>query len=190
MRSSPRWDSFTASSSSSIRALGALPGDPVQLGVEAEVLAAAEVAVEQRFVAEVADLAAQLPGLVGELAAEHADLAAGRAQQRGEDPQQRRLARAVGAEDDERVAGRGLQGDVLERRPVAVDAAQPDQLDRRLRACLLIGHAVILSVGRPTLVSIGAWGAGAQPRRMVRRPTRSSGRAPSRSAFARTSPRP
>ena len=75
--------------------------------MEAQVLAAAEVAVEQRFVAEVADLAAQLPGFVGELAAEHADLAAGGAQQRREDPQQRRLAGAVGAEDDQRVAGRG-----------------------------------------------------------------------------------
>ena len=43
--------------------LGAPRRDPVQAGVEAQVLAAAEVAVEQRLVAEVADPAAQLPGL-------------------------------------------------------------------------------------------------------------------------------
>ena len=41
----------------------ASPRDPVQAGVEAQVLAAAEVAVEQRLVAEVADPPAQLPGL-------------------------------------------------------------------------------------------------------------------------------
>ena len=82
--------------------------------------------------AEVADLAAQLPGLAGELAAEQFDLAAGRAQQRREDPQQRRLAGAVGAEDDERLAARDLEVDPGERGAVAVDAAQADQPDRRL----------------------------------------------------------
>ena len=51
--------------------LAGLARDPVQPGVEAQVLAAAEVAVEQRLVAEVADPAAQLPGLVRERAAEH-----------------------------------------------------------------------------------------------------------------------
>ena len=53
----------TASSSSSIRARRPRARDPVQPGVEGEVLAAAEVAVEERLVAEVADPAAQLPGL-------------------------------------------------------------------------------------------------------------------------------
>ena len=43
--------------------LRAPPSSPVQAGVEAQVLAAAEVAVEQRLVAEVADPPAQLPGL-------------------------------------------------------------------------------------------------------------------------------
>ena len=85
----------------SIRASPASPPQPVQAGVEAQVLAAAEVAVEQRLVAEVADPAAQLPGLVGQRAAEHPHLAAARPQQGGEDPQQRRLAGPVGAEHEQ-----------------------------------------------------------------------------------------
>jgi len=95
-----------------------------------------------RFVAEVADLAAQLPGLVGELAVEHADLAAGRPQQRCEDADQRRLAGPVGPKDDQRGALRDLEVEPVERGAVAVDAAQPDQLDRRL---LIRWHPAILS---------------------------------------------
>ncbi len=89
--------------------LGA-PAIPCRRAVEAQVLAAAEVAVEQRLVAEVADPAAQLPGLVRQRAAEHRDLAAAGAQQRREDPQQRRLAGAVGPEHDQRVAGQPARG--------------------------------------------------------------------------------
>ncbi len=84
--------------------LAGLAREAVQAGVEAQVLAAAEVAVEQRLVAEVADLAAQLPGLVGQRAAEHPHLAAARSQQGREDPQQRRLAGAVGPEHEQRLA--------------------------------------------------------------------------------------
>ena len=43
--------------------LGRLAAQPVQAGVEAQVLAPAQVAVEQRLVAEEADPAARLPGL-------------------------------------------------------------------------------------------------------------------------------
>ena len=58
----------TASSSSSIRA----NGDVVQPGVEAQVLPRREVAVEQRVVAEEADLPAHRPALARQLAAQHA----------------------------------------------------------------------------------------------------------------------
>ena len=104
-----------ASSSSLDPRLGGLAVEPVQARVEAQVLAAAEVAVEQRLVAEVADPAAQLPGLAGQRAAEHRDLAAARAQQGREDPQQRRLAGAVRAEHGQRLARRRARG----RRPRA-----------------------------------------------------------------------
>ena len=80
--------------------------DPVQARVEAQVLARAEVAVEQRLVAEQADAAAHGPALAGQLVPEHARAAGVRAQERGQHAQQRRLAGAVGAEDDERRAGR------------------------------------------------------------------------------------
>jgi hypothetical protein len=90
--------------------------------VEAQVLAAGEVAVEERRVAEVADPAAQFPGLVRQRAAEHADLAAGRPQQRRQDPQQGGLAGPVGTEDDERAARRHLEVDPRQRGPFAVYA--------------------------------------------------------------------
>ena len=104
----------------------------MQPGVEAQVLAAAEVAVEQRLVAEVADPPAQLPGLARQRAAEHDRLAAARPQQRRQDPQQRRLAGAVGPEHDQRLAGGERQPDAVQRRAFAVVAAQAGEADRRL----------------------------------------------------------
>jgi len=113
-----------------------VPADPVQARLEAQVLAAAEVAVEQRLVAEVADPAAQPPGLAGQRAAEHSHLAPARPQQRGEDPQQGRLAGAVGAEDQQRLAAAELQPDAVQRGPFAVVATQPGEPERRLFVCL------------------------------------------------------
>jgi hypothetical protein len=126
--------------------LGRLAGDPVQLGVEAQVLASRQVAIQQRLVAEVADPPAQLPGLAGERAAEHADLAAARPQQRRQDSQQRRLARPVGPEHDQRPPGGQLQPDSVQRRPLAVVPAQAGQPQRRLARRRLLrwlvgGHA-------------------------------------------------
>ena len=84
----------------------ALERHAVQARVEGEVLAPAEVAVEQRRVAEQPDAPAHGPALVGQRVAEHARGAGVRAQQRREHAQQRRLARPVGAEDHERRARR------------------------------------------------------------------------------------
>ena len=64
-----------------------------------------------------------------EVVAEDRCLAAVRPEQRGEHAQQRRLARAVGAEDDQRRAGLHGQRDVGERRAVAVAARQSVQLN-------------------------------------------------------------
>jgi hypothetical protein len=111
----------------------------VQAGVEAQVLAAAEVAVEQRLVAEEADLAAQLPGLAGQRAAQRPHLAAARPQQGGEDAQQGRLAGPVGPEHEQRLAAAEPQPDAVERRPFTVVAAQPGEAQRRL-VCRLGGR--------------------------------------------------
>ena len=124
-------------SSSSIRAPRASRADPVQAGVEGEVLAAAEVAVEERLVAEVADPAAQLPGLARQLAAEHPRLAAARAQQGGEDAQQRRLAGAVGAEDDQRLAGARARPRPRRARCVRRSRGAARRADRRAHARIL-----------------------------------------------------
>ena len=80
--------------------------DAVEAGVEGERLGERQVAVEERVMAEVADPAARLPRPSRELGAEHRELARRRPQQGREHPQQRRLAGAVRAEDDERLAGR------------------------------------------------------------------------------------
>ena len=89
----------TASSSSSARRRHV-----VQPRVEAQVLARGQVAVEQRLVGEQPDPPAHRPALARQRAPEHARLAGVRAQQRGEHPQQRRLAGAVGAEHRQRGA--------------------------------------------------------------------------------------
>jgi hypothetical protein len=93
--------------------LALLIADPVEPRLEAEVLAPGQIAVEERFVAEVPDPPAQSPGLARQRASQHLDRARGRAQQGREDPQQRRLARSVGADDDHRLAHREGQVDPL-----------------------------------------------------------------------------
>ena len=104
-------------------------GDAVQARVEAQVLAPRQLAVQQRLMAEEADPAAHRVAVVGQRAAEHANLAGVRAQQRGEHPQQRRLAGAVGPEHDERATGLERERDVAQRGALAIaasDAAQDD----------------------------------------------------------------
>ena len=85
--------------------LGAAGVDAVQARVEAEVLARGERAVEQRLVGEQADPPAHRPAVARQLGAEHAHAPGVRAQERGEDAQQRRLAGAVGPEHRERRPG-------------------------------------------------------------------------------------
>jgi hypothetical protein len=67
--------------------LDPLVSDPVQPRVEAQVLADAQLAVEQRVVAEQADVPAHRPALADDVAPEHPGGPGVRAQQGGEDPQ-------------------------------------------------------------------------------------------------------
>ena len=97
----------------------------------AQVLPAAQVAVEERLVPEVADLAGHLPALAWRLRAEHAGGSAVRAQQPGEHAQERRLAGAVRAQHRERGAARDADRDAGEGEALAVTALETVELDRR-----------------------------------------------------------
>ena len=107
---------------------------PVQTRVIGEVLARAEVPVEQRLMTEEADAPADAPALAAHVVAEHARGAGARAQQRREDAQQGRLPRAVRPEDDERRPRRQRQRDVVEGRALAVAAHETLQLNGAHRA--------------------------------------------------------
>ena len=103
----------------------------VQARVVAQVLAPAQVAVEQRLVTEVAHPAGQLPALARELGAEHPRPPAVRAQQAGEHSQQRGLAGPVAAQHRERLARLHANADAGERDPLAVPPLKAVELDRR-----------------------------------------------------------
>ena len=103
--------------------------EPVQAGLEAQVLGAGEVAVAERLVAEVADPPPRLPGLAGQRAPEHRDLAGGGAKQGRQDPQQGRLAGAVRAQHGEGLALGQLEGEVAQSRPLAVVSPQVCERD-------------------------------------------------------------
>ena len=104
--------------------------DPVEPCVVAQVLAAAQLAVEERLVAHVAHLRRELPALAGQLGAEHACRAAVRAQQPGEHAQQGRLPGSVAAEHRERLPLVDAHADVGERDPLAVPPLEAFELDR------------------------------------------------------------
>ena len=111
--------------------LDALCADAVQARVKAQVLARGQLAVQQRLVPEQPDAPAHGPRLLGEARAEHAHLAVVWPQQRREHPQQRRLARPVRPEHDQRLACRERQRDIAERLAFAVAAHEPFQPEHR-----------------------------------------------------------
>ncbi len=104
----------------------------VQARVVGEVLAPAEIAVEQRVVSQVAHAAAHLPTAGRQRRAQHLGLTGVRAQQRGQYAQQRGLARAVGAQHGQRGARLEPQRHAVQRHALAVAALEPVQSDRRL----------------------------------------------------------
>ena len=112
----------------------------MQPRVVAQVLARGQVAVEQRLVPEQPE-----PGPDGERPfrqrlAEHADLARVGSQQRGQHPQQRRLAGAVVAQDRQRRPRRELQGNVPERGPLAKVAREAAQIKRGRGRAVTLGR--------------------------------------------------
>jgi hypothetical protein len=117
--------------------LGGRRRDPVQAGVEAQVLSAAQVPVEKSVVSEQADPASDLPGIAREGSVEYPRLAVARSQQGGEDAQQGRLAGAVGTQHQERFSPPEREVDAGQGGALAVVPSQAAQLDCRIHARIL-----------------------------------------------------
>ena len=78
--------------------------DAVEAGIEAQVLAAGEIPVEERFVGEQPDPRADRVRVARQDVSQHAHLSLVRYEQRRQHPQERRLAGAVGPEHGEGAA--------------------------------------------------------------------------------------
>ena len=94
-------------------------GDPVELALDDEVLAAGGVGVDAVLLADDADRVADADGLGEDVEAGDAGAAGVRPRERGEDPDGRGLAGAVGAEQAEDRAGRDREVEPVERADVA-----------------------------------------------------------------------
>jgi len=103
---------------------------PVQPADHLQVLAAGELAVDRRELAGQADLAPHREGLPDHVVAEHAGLARRRLEQRGEDADQRGLARPVGPEQPEHHPRGDVELEAVERVHLAELLAQVTRLDR------------------------------------------------------------
>jgi hypothetical protein len=117
----------------SISRVDALVGGAVASGgVDEQVLAPGEVAVEAGLLDDRAD-AGERGGAV--VVAEQLDRPARRMREPEQQPDQRRLARAVGAEEAERLAARNREVDLLEGDAVAEALPEAGGVDGQ------IGHA-------------------------------------------------
>ena len=105
------------------------PGDAVELGGVAQVLAAREAAVEPDVVGQVADLALDRERLAGRIQADDADDAAGRLGEAEQHEHGRRLARAVGPQEAEDLAGVDREVERVDRGEVAVLLGQSPRDD-------------------------------------------------------------
>ena len=126
----------------------------VEAPVQVEVLDRGQLAVDERLVREVAELAT--------LGA-HLQLAGGRDQQASAEPQQRRLAGAIRPGHDEEAAPRKLEVDRLERALVseaASDRASADHGASFSRACCSRNSAASFAVGGVASVSTNSSGSG------------------------------
>ena len=113
---------------------GARLGGAAAVAVEAadhgQVLEPGEVLVDRRVLAREADAGAELRGLADHVEAGHAGRAGVGGEERGEDADRRRLARAVRPEHAEHGAGGGLELDAVERAHVAERLDEAADLDR------------------------------------------------------------
>ena len=104
-----------------LRALGAR--DALQAALQAHVLAAGEHRVERDVLQRDADRGAHLRALLRDVVARDRRAAARRRQERREDLDGRRLARAVGPEEAVDLAGRDVQVDAVDGADAALELA-------------------------------------------------------------------
>ncbi len=98
---------WVSATTASRRSRSALAREPVDAGEEVEVLAHGQILVEREPLAHVADVPADRLALGGDVEAEHGGVARGGGQQAAQDPDQRRLARAVRSEQAVDLAASG-----------------------------------------------------------------------------------
>ena len=117
--------------------LGGAAAVAVEAADHGQVLEPGEVLVDRRVLAREADAGAELRGLADHVEAGHAGRAGVGGEERGEDADRRRLARAVRPEHAEHGAGSGLEVDAVERAHVA------ERLDEAARPSIAGGRECI-----------------------------------------------
>jgi hypothetical protein len=114
-----------------------------------EVLQAREVLVDRRVLPGQPDLLAQRRRVAHGIQAGDADLARVWLEQRRHHAHRRRLAGAVGPQQPQHRAWRGLKIDAIQRAHVTEGLAQPSHADREVRICALlrprVGHGFFQS---------------------------------------------
>ena len=99
-------------------------------------------AVKARLLDDRADARERRGAVAGQVVAEQAHAARGRLGEAEQQPDQRRLAGAVGAEEAEGDAARHLEVDAVERRAIAEPLAQIGGVDRQGTAAIEAGEVM------------------------------------------------
>ena len=105
------------------------PPEPVEPARQLQVLLGRELAVERRLLEDEADVLAHRQRFGDDVVAVDLGAAAGRADQRRQHVDHRRLARPVGAEEAEELAAADVDVDRLDGAQLAVVLAEPERLD-------------------------------------------------------------
>ena len=169
-RSSATPSSSTWASAASSRAAAASP--PPHRLPEAQVLPRGEVLVDVRAVRHHADERARPLGLAEGVGAADAERAGGGAEQGGQDPEQRGLAGAVGAEQGQALAGAQLEGHAVDHavRPVGLpELPRRDHVREKGETVSRLPRPATRTALDPTIALPGLGsGHGAQPRHPLR----------------------
>src|SRR5439155_8187087 len=109
-------------------------GQPVQARGEAEILDHRQVAMQAERLRDVAELRLQLAHVSGEIDAENARLLGGELEQAGDGPEERRLPRAIGADDADELRSGEREIDAGEGAAGAESLLEPAEEDALLVA--------------------------------------------------------
>ena len=139
--------------------------ESVQCCEELEVLLPGERRIEADLLRRQPDASPHLGRVADRARAEYQHVAARRQQQGGEHGERRRLARAVGAEEAERLAGGDLQGDPADRLEAPEAAGEINELDAILGGHGRIGVPPPPRPGKATdMRTIRAWSSVSYPK--------------------------